>query len=136
VHASAISDRWRRDGGGDDLVPHFFRGVANLTKEPAHPAFIGTPLDDASVDRLITMEFHRIKACPAAARQRQIKRFIMPIEPIVFWHSGRSDLFPTTDGYRIARDLPPVLAVAHIFGAGTLCNTTMTPAGEEDLTWM
>jgi hypothetical protein len=82
------------------------------------------------------MEFPGIKACPTAARQRQTKRFIMPIEPIAFWHSGRRGLFPMTDGYRIARDLPPGLAVAHIFGAGTLCNTTMTPTGEEDLTWM
>jgi hypothetical protein len=136
MHASEINSRWADEGGGDDLIPHFFRLVANLTRQTAHPAFIGTPLDDDSVDRLTKMHFLGIKACPTAVRQGQTGRFLVPIEPVVFWHSGRNDLFPMNDGYRIARDLPTGLAVAHVFKAGTLCNTTMTPTPEDDVKWM
>jgi hypothetical protein len=135
-HEQAIVLSWLATASGDDVMPHAFRRVAALSvNQTNHYGFVGSPLDDSAVERLRAMRFDGIKTCPSWTHQAASNRQIIPLDGVVFWHSGRGDLLPVTNGYRLARDLPKGLALGHVTGAVTLCNMAETPDPGIDATW-
>jgi hypothetical protein len=99
------------------------------------PPLDGSPMNDESFRRMRSNNYTNLATCPSFRRQEEMKRFIMPFDDFVFWHSGRNDMIPMTDGYRLARDVPKGLAFAHGPSASTLCNTSLKPSAETDATW-
>jgi hypothetical protein len=107
---------------GDDMVGNIFRVIANLSDERIdHPAFLGSPVVDESISRLERMEISNLTVCPSIERQRREQRLARPVKDIVVWHSGRSDLLPLRMGYRILRECPDGIQLAHVRGGVKLC---------------
>jgi hypothetical protein len=124
----AITREWMDEDQADDLMPYAFRRVAKLaTEQTNHFGFLGSPLDDETVGRFRKMNFSGVGPCPSLEVQKWKRRFVLPIDPVVLWHSGRRDMFPMMDGYQLARDLPPGLVLKHIYEAVTLCNRSLPP---------
>jgi hypothetical protein len=100
----ALDRRYRRCAhtGDDALMFHFVRRL------PAGPApraidaaeFIGGPLSDADIAALRG----RRALPPCDADVERAPADLRPISAAVFWHSGRTDNFPMTDGKRVQAD--------------------------------
>jgi hypothetical protein len=128
AHHKAIRRVSAQNDQADDLIPQAFMRVAKLaTEEVNHFGFLGSPLDDKTVGRFRKLNFSGIGPCPSLEVQRWRRRFLVPVDPIVLWHSGRKDMFPMMEGYQIARELPPGLVLRHIHMAVTLCNGSLPP---------
>jgi hypothetical protein len=119
---AAVNSTFLSQPFGDDLMPNFFKDWINrTTEEMTTMAFVGSPMDDTARKRLKKGDYDKLPICPSLPYQKHALRMTMYLNETVVWHSGRNDLLPVTDGYRILSQVPPWLGFGHINGGVTLC---------------
>ena len=104
---------------GDDTITYNISQIAGIPADSmSSEVFLGTPFDENSIDILKNSYFTNTSICTNWANSLKPK---MDFSKIIFWHSGRSDMLPVIDGFRIMREMPKNLYIEFSKFFGYLC---------------
>ena len=109
---------------GDDIITHIIQKYYNLKNEDIkNEAFLGTKLNNKSVQMLINRDYKNISKCMEYFDSTYKNPLNKPIQlnKIVFWHSGRSDNFPIYDAYDILSTIPDNINVVFLDHESEIC---------------
>ena len=109
---------------GDDTITHFIQKAYDIkNEEMRNDAFLGTRLNDKSVEMLKNANYENISKCMEYFYLRYKDPSNKPIQlnKVIVWHSGRPDNFPLYDAYDIIDKIPDNIYVVFLNHEAEIC---------------